>query len=246
MPLDARLNTIDSAASTERLSASPLEMSGTGAPGRTATPIPTRPRLARSAATLPAPANSSSAAGGAITTSNASPPAMRLRISGAVLNAIFTSWPDCFLNAATAALKPGSTAPALSTLISAAMVGPASAYSNSSKTVAIFIFRPPESQQSTTTSLSAGARVFHHFRPFRDLARDVIGEVLRRAGGDFRAERFEPLAQIAHTQHLDNVCIEPLDERPGRGRRHDHAVPGDRLEARHARFRHGRQLAHRA
>ena len=37
MPLEARLNTIESAASTERLSASLLEMSGTGAPGRTAT-----------------------------------------------------------------------------------------------------------------------------------------------------------------------------------------------------------------
>src|SRR6266568_709939 len=204
-------------------------MSGTGAPGRTATPSPTRPTSTRSAATLPAPANSSSAAGGAITTSNASPPAMRLRISGAVWKVIFTSWPDCFLKAAAAALKPGSTAPALNTLISAAMAAPASAHN--SKPVAIFIFCPPESLQSTTTSLGAGARIFHHFPPFRDLARDVIGEVLRCAGGELRSQRFEPLAQIAHTQHLDNVCIEPCDERPGCCRGNDHAVPGDRLEA---------------
>src|SRR5882762_9182949 len=116
------------------------------------------------------------------------------------------------------------------------MLPPAIAHS---KTVAIFIFVLLRWLQSTTTSLGAGARVFYHFRPFRDLARDVIGEVLRRAGGELRPERFEPLAQIAHTQHLDNVYIEPFDERPGRGRRHDHAVPGDRLEARHARLRHG-------
>src|SRR6266853_5035983 len=232
MPLDARLNTIESASSTERLSASLLEISGTAAPGRTATPSPTRPRLARSAATLPAAANSSSAAGGAITTSNASPPAMRLRISGAVLNVIFTSLPVCFLKAAAAALKPGSTAPALRTLISAAIAPPVvnvhSAHKRTqrSKPVAIFIFVPRESQQITTTSLGARTRVFHHFRPFRDLARDVFGEVARRTGGELRPQRFEPLAQIAHVQHTDDVRVEPFDEGPSRGRRHDHPVPG--------------------
>src|SRR5260370_33480 len=84
MPLDARLNTIDSAASTERLSASPLEMSGTGAPGRTATPIPTLPRLARSAATLPPAANSSSAAGGAVPPPHPSRPPAGVPVSRAV------------------------------------------------------------------------------------------------------------------------------------------------------------------
>src|SRR5207245_532959 len=143
MPLEARLNTIDSACSTERLSASLLEMSGTGAPGRTATPSPTRPTSTRSAEILPAPANSSSAAGGAI---------------------------------------------------------------------------------------------FHHFRRFRNLARDVVGEIPRRARGDFRAERLEPLAQVGQAQHLDDVAVEPLDERRGRGRGHDDAVPGDRLEPRYARL----------
>ena len=53
-------------------------MSGAGAPGRTATPSPTRPTFTRSAApTLPAFANCSIAAGGEMTTSNMSPAAMR-------------------------------------------------------------------------------------------------------------------------------------------------------------------------
>ena len=146
MPLEARLKTIESASSTERLSASLLEISGTAAPGRTATPSPTRPSATRSTVSLPAAANSSSAAGGAITTSKASPPPMRLRISGAVLKAILTSWPDCFLKAAAAALKPGSTAPALKTRISAAIAPPVvNVHSaHKSKPVAIFIFFPPE------------------------------------------------------------------------------------------------------
>src|SRR6266700_4042553 len=153
MPLEARLNTIDSACSIERLSASLLEMSGTGAPGRTATPSPTRPTLTRSAATLPAPANSSSAAGGAITTSNASPPPMRLRISGVVLNAILTSWPDCFRNAAAAALSPGSTAPALNTLISAATAVPATAHKSNAVQCLISVSRNCANYHSLTRTL---------------------------------------------------------------------------------------------
>src|SRR5258708_33145065 len=97
MAVGARLNRIESAASTERLSASLLEMSGTGAPGRTATPIPTRPRLARSAATLPAAANSSSAAGGAVTPSKAPPAPVGLRVPGGGVEAIFTLLADRLL-----------------------------------------------------------------------------------------------------------------------------------------------------
>src|SRR5437899_2915034 len=92
----------------------------------------------------------------------------------------------------------------------------------------------PETAQITTASLGAGARIFHDFRPFRNLARDVVGEIPRRARGDFRAERLEPLAQVGQAQHLDDVAVEPLDERRGRGRGHDDAVPGDRLEPRYA------------
>src|SRR5712691_8710014 len=243
MPVDARLNTIDSACSTERLSASLLEMSGTGAPGRTATPSPTRPTSTRSAATLPSLANSSSAAGGAITTSNTSPPPMRLSISGVVLNAIFTSWPDCLRNAAAAALSPGSIAPALNTLISAATAVPATAHN--SNAVQCLISGLPETEQITTASFGAGARIFHDLRPFRNLARDIVGELPRRACGDFRAERLEPLAQVRQAQHLDDVAVEPLDERRGRTPRHDNAVPGDRLEPGYARLGQGRQLGHR-
>src|SRR6266545_6832441 len=242
MPLDARLNTIDSACSTERLGASLLEMSGTGAPGRTATPSPTRPTSTRSAATLPAPANSSSAAGGAITTSNASPPPMRLRISGVVLNAIFTSWPDCFRNAAAAALSPGSIAPALNTLISAATAVPATAHNSNAVQRLISVLR---NTQTTTASFGAGARILHDLRPFRNLARDVVGEVPRGARGELRPERLEPLAQVRQAQDANDVAVEPLDERRGRGRGHDDAVPGEGLEPRHARLGQGRQLGHR-
>src|ERR1043166_67094 len=64
MPLEARLNTIESASSTERLSDSRLEMSGRAAPGRTAGPSPPRPRGARSPRPSPAPTKSSGHAGG--------------------------------------------------------------------------------------------------------------------------------------------------------------------------------------
>jgi hypothetical protein len=85
--------------------------------------MPTRPTLARVSASLLAAANSPMTAGGAITTSNAGLLSMRFFSSGAVLKVIFTVWPFCFSNAATAALSPGSMAPALSTAISAARAG---------------------------------------------------------------------------------------------------------------------------
>ena len=75
------------------LSASELDTSGTGAPERTATPSPTRPRLARGPVSLPAYAYSSRIAGGAITTSHASPASILLRISGAVLKVSVAVFP---------------------------------------------------------------------------------------------------------------------------------------------------------
>src|SRR5215467_7108798 len=240
MPVEARLNTIESAWSMERLSASVLETSGDSAPERTTTPTPTRPRLTRSEASLPAPANSSSAAGGAITTSKASPPATRFLISGAVLKVILSSLPDCLVNAAAAARIPGSTAPALRTLISAAMVALAKTHSRPAATFLISISRM--SPQVTTTSLGAGAGVLHDFRPFRNLARDVVGEVLRRARGELGSQRFQALAQIARAKRLQNVRVEARDQGRRRGARDHDAVPGDGFEPGQAGFRHGRQI----
>src|SRR5215467_1103661 len=215
-------------------------MSGDSAPGRTATPRPTRPRSTRSAATFPALLNSSRAAGGAITTSKASPPDTRFLISGAVLKVIFTSLPDCFVYAAAAARIPGSTAPALSTLISAAMAALAKTHSRPAATFLISVSRM--SQQVTTTSLGAGAGVLHDFRPFRNLARDVVGEVLRRARGELGSQGFEALAQVARAKRLQNVRVEPCDQGRGRGARDHDSVPGDGFEPGQAGFRHGGQI----
>ncbi len=88
MPVDAVLKTMDSASSTALFTSSPVAMAGTGAPGRTVTPEPTRPTLTPPSSTLPA--NFFTAPGGAITTSKVSPPSTRFSICGVVLNVIFT------------------------------------------------------------------------------------------------------------------------------------------------------------
>src|SRR5688500_903477 len=111
-PPVARLKTTESASMRARFIASTLETSGTGAPGRTAMPWPTRPSMTRSGSTRPASAKASITAGGTMTTSNFSPFfSMRSRICGAVLKVTATF----FSCSASAARKPGSTAPALNT-----------------------------------------------------------------------------------------------------------------------------------
>src|ERR1041384_5057612 len=229
---------MESASKTDFFSASALEMSGTGAPGRTATPIPTRPTLTCCGASLPVFESSSISAGGAMTTSWTSPSPMRLRIWGAVLNDSFTSWPLSFWKALAAAFSPGSTAPALRTLISAApanwktataITAPASCFG--------FI-------TSVSWSLDPCPRVSHHLGPLGDLAGDVVGELARRSGVYLGAERGETLAQIGLRKRADDVAVQPLDEGRGRrGRDHD-AVPGERLEAGHARLGYRGQVGH--
>ena len=59
-----------------------------------------------------------------MTTSNLSPLSMRFWICGVVLNVIRTAWPVCFSKAATADSRPGSMAPPLRTVISAADAAP--------------------------------------------------------------------------------------------------------------------------
>ena len=46
----------------------------------------------------------------------------------------------------------------------------------------------------TAHSFQPHARIFDDLGPFGDFALDVIGELLRRAADDFRAERAQPLA----------------------------------------------------
>src|SRR5262252_11074175 len=97
---------------------------------------------------------------------------------------------------------PGSTAPALRTLISAAMVALAKMHISPAATFLISISR--REQQVTTTSFGAGAGVLHDFRPFRDLARDVVREILRRARGELRSERLQALAQVARPERAED------------------------------------------
>src|SRR5262249_27373668 len=83
-------------------------------------------------------------AGGAITTSAASPAPTRCAIAGAVANLILTSVPVSLRNASAAATTPGSTAPALMMLISAAKAGPETTRPNTtSESTCLFIAVPP-------------------------------------------------------------------------------------------------------
>src|SRR5438132_4442960 len=113
------------------LNSSTVAIRGTGAPSRTAMPTPTRPTAARfPAGALPPLTSSSSTAGGATITSGVSPSLMRLRIAGAVAKAAVTLWPVSRWKASISRTKPGSTAPALSTLISAANDPPATIHAS--------------------------------------------------------------------------------------------------------------------
>src|SRR5262249_47717886 len=202
---------MESAASTDFFSASALEMSGTGAPGRTATPMPTRPTSARCGASLPAFESSSISAGGAMTTSWTSPSPMRLRIWGAVLNVSFNSWPLSFWNALAAAFSPGSTAPALRTLISAALATWKTATAIAAPASCLGFIT------SVSSSLDSCPGVSHHLGPLGNLAGDIVGEFTRGSGVHLGAERCQALAQIGLRQRADDVAVQPLDQ--GRGRR---------------------------
>jgi len=123
------------------LNASVLDTSGFGAPSRTTTPTPTRPTVTRPCpSSLPDFISSSMTAGGAITTSAFSPAPTCCRMAGAVANVILTSVPVSLRKVSAAATSPGSTAPPLSTLISAPSALPAAkSVANIGKSNQLFI-----------------------------------------------------------------------------------------------------------
>src|SRR2546427_1318811 len=112
---------MDFAASKVCLKASGVEMSGFGAPSRTPTPIPVRAMSVRvPGVTAPCRAISSMAISVMISTSAASPAVSFWRMTPTVPNVNVAVCPVSCRNAAARSVTIARTAPALSTLISAA------------------------------------------------------------------------------------------------------------------------------
>src|SRR5712691_7805804 len=138
-PVDAWLYTIESAPSNDCLKRSRLAMSGSKAPERTTTPTPTRPMImCPSTSILPLLSWSFINPGAQIRTSAKSSELRRRSSCGAVPNVTLTRLPVSRLNCSAIFAKPGSTAPALSTLMSAAKAVPAIAHDSSAATTLIF------------------------------------------------------------------------------------------------------------
>src|SRR5713226_3331984 len=128
-PVDVWLYTIESAPSSDRLKRSRLAMSGSRAPVRTTTPMPTRPMMkCPSTSILPLLSWSFISPGAQIRTSVGSSEERRLSSCGAVPNVTLTRLPVSRLNCSAIFVKAGSIAPALSTLMSSAQAVPAIAH----------------------------------------------------------------------------------------------------------------------
>src|SRR6185295_385007 len=113
--------TRDLAASRLALRASGVEMSGRGAPSRTATPMPVRARSVRvPATTRPSRIASSTATSVMITTSIGSPPASLPRDTPTVPKESATVLPVSWRKVSDSSVTMARTAPALWTLISSA------------------------------------------------------------------------------------------------------------------------------
>ena len=110
------------AASSVRLSASGVEISGLGAPLRTATPTLERARVASEPrASLPALSKPSMALRGASTKSAASPSCIRFTMATPSPNAMLTLWPLAISNCGTNSSTTLCSAIVESPLISAAL-----------------------------------------------------------------------------------------------------------------------------
>src|SRR5436190_6919346 len=111
-----------SAPSRAARTASTLPMSGPTTPGRTATPMPTRP-IGAFDPTVPIAASSSTTPCGTTITSAAGGARSAARSAGAAANSMWATWPLSRSNAASAGRMPGSTAPAERTRRSSACSG---------------------------------------------------------------------------------------------------------------------------
>src|SRR5712691_1377356 len=137
-PVDAWLYTIESAPSNDCLKRSRLAMSGSKAPERTTTPTPTRPMImCPSTSILPLLSWSFINPGAQIRTSAESSELRRRSSCGAVPNVTLTRLPVSRLNCSAIFAKPGSSAPALSTLMSVAQAVPATAHDSNAATTLI-------------------------------------------------------------------------------------------------------------
>src|SRR5207244_267309 len=83
------------------------------------------------------------------------------------------------------------------------------------------------------------AGVPDHLREAPDLALDVGGELVGRAGDDLSAIAGEALLRVGLVQELHDLGVQPLDDRARSAGGGDHALPRGKLVARHARFLQG-------
>ena len=118
----------------------PEPMSGFGAPLRTATPMPVRPRSTRDpAAILPSLTKSSAISGGRTATSNASPASIRRLRPAAKSYSITIRWPLVRSKPGASSLKIARGAALLKTLISAVCAVPICCVSANTTTVAAVV-----------------------------------------------------------------------------------------------------------
>src|SRR5437870_1500300 len=176
---------MDFAASKVCLKASGVEMSGFGAPSRTPTPIPVRAMSVRvPGATAPCRAISSMAISVMITTSAASPAVSFWRMTPTVPNVNVAVCPVSCRNAAARSVTIARTAPALSTLISAAGSGIGRA-----------------------TAEIIGAEGGAVVGVDTDKARlDALVDTIRRGGGQAEARRADGLDPAQVTEAVDGVA----------------------------------------
>src|SRR5688500_2535720 len=78
-----------------------------------------------------------------------------------------------------------------------------------------------------TPLVGGDIRVLDDLAPARDLALDLLGELLRRADDDVRAHVEHALLDVGQRHAARRLRPELLDDGGGRSRRHEHA--GDRF-----------------
>src|SRR2546422_295061 len=185
-PRAGSVYTMDFAARTVRLNASGVEMSGRGAPARTATPMAVRARSARvSATTSRCPASCSRTVSVTMTTSAGSPASTFCLSSPAVPAVMVTVCPVSCRNVSARSVTMPFMAPALSTLISAAWAEAVQAHTPSAARArathplvgnAFRLIAPP-GRPHTDDLMSSNDPPAHHANLVpRDIGRGIRGE----------------------------------------------------------------------
>src|SRR5258708_24612664 len=93
--------------------------------------------------------------------------------------------------------------------------------------------------RSLLVLLNPYSRRLDDLRPGGQLLLDEVRKLPRRAPHRMRAHARKALVEIGGLYRLDDRPVEPLDDWPGRARRHDDALPFDGFVARYASLGNG-------